>query len=592
MISPFEGRKYRDVLQRYPSWMVFGDSLRGFFKELSKDLFMAEDYHRGTYMNSFLPSANGAAPATTYLSNIDLPIASISGVYSNPISGEIGITRAYEKNELFTNPPTRVSFVRLDDISGEIPPSSGEALCYVQGSALSGLYYYSRVGDPSLYLLNENYEIVASGEFSRRHVSEPLEFIPVTGEWYRAMLSHEPDTDVSFFDIYNPEAPVELDHSGTYVEASKDIISHVGQIRARYSYRDFDSIHRITAETMSWNIGTQIVDPVMVVEPSDPVRVSVQFALTPPSGTVLLAADCTDLRPGECAIVDFSYHTHVHHVESSSGVYQYPSDSADQDSLRIFSAGGLGRSVYYNTTTGNIYGNNVAGTMALRRITDEHGAELGDGLFTVYNEDATGAGPFYVTYSERQTKRYYIFASQSYVACTIPEPPNYALDYTLVDEVLIPASILSISDSDLELQSLLRSAPLSDFQVSIIRGRKGICYDSELGNVWILQDNDILYNLAADMKYYMQPRAAVYTYLRSDVALDGWAKTGSYWYRRAKLMDFEEPDQAYLFRSMVLYDEYIAILGERNSEYFIVLCSRFNPSQFIVLPVVGSTFIP
>jgi len=572
--------------------MVFGDSLRGVFKELSKDLFMAEDYHRSTYMNSFLPSANGAVPTTAYLSNIDLPIISISGVYSNPISGEVGITRAYERNELFTSPPTRVSFVRLDDISGEIPPSSGEALCYVQGSVLSGLYYYSRVGDPSLYLLNENYEIVASGEFSRHHVSEILEFIPVTGEWYRAMLSHEPDTDVSFFDIYNPEVPVELDHSGTHVEATGDTISHVGQIRARYSYRDFDSIHRITTETMSWNIGTQIVDPAMVIEPSDPVRVPIQFARTPSSEMVLLAADCADLRPGECAIVDFSYHTHVHYVESSSGIYQYPSDSADEDSLRVFSTGGLGRSVYYNTTTGNIYGNNIAGTVELRRITDEYRAELGVGLFTVYNEDTPGAGPFYITYSERQTKRYYIFASQSYAACTTPEAPNYALDYILVDEVLIPASILSISDSDPELQSLLHSAPLSDFQVSIARGRKGICYDSELGDVWILQDNDILYNLAMDTKYYVQPRDAVYTYLRSDVTLDGWAKTGSHWYRRAKLMDFEEPNQAYLFRSMVLYDEYIAILGERNSEYFIMFCSRFNPLQFIVLPVVGSAFIP
>jgi len=603
-IPPFRGRLYQDLIARFPSWMKLDEPMDALLLTAAKETFLVNEKHLANYLNSFLPTADGSASNNLYIiesTNDFSMLDTISGEYITPVSGMVGLSKVLTKEDLFGCIPTRISHGASHGVSGEnmsVLSASGESLAYVQTSPSSGVYYFSMVDDPSLYFLSEAYEIIASGELSMRHVEERLEFVPVTGDWYRATLSHMPDGLLELFDVYDVGISVNLDHSGTYVEAAADSLKNFGQLRARYDYRDFQNIHRITTDAINWNIAQERVEPAMIIEQSNRYyeTIPIQFAESTGAGSVLLVADCKSIKPGERARVDFDCEVYVHQEESLSGIYQYDfTGEAHLDSLRIFSQSGTyGAALYYDETSENLYTSFVSGTVEVRGISpDDYYMEAGNGKITVYNNRTEILGPFHITYYAAINKRYEVFARQSYRRSSgdIDLTPFFK-DYSIEKNVLIPKSILKITENDANIWTMLSSAPLEHFSVSVQRARKAIVHDPEYGNLWILQDNDILYNLAHSDKYDVQPRSKTFTHIIGDIEHEGWTQSGDYWYKPMALMDFEQPDDPYLLLSAALYDAYLGILAEKNATYYIILVSRFDPSSITVFPVVGGETLP
>ena len=604
-IPPFKGRSYLDFILHFPSWMEFTGPIDAVLLAAAKETFLAGTKHLGDHFNSFLPTADGAVSRTAYIieSTTDFSTTDVvSGEYTSPVSGTVALTRVLTEDELFGCIPTRISHTESYPLLGEnmaALPASGEALTYIQVSPSSGVYYFSMVDDPSLYLLSESYEIVASGELSMRHVEESLEFIPVTGSWYRAMLSHAPDGALSLFDVYEQGVSVTLDHSGTHVEAELETLGGIGMLRAGYAYRDFADIHRVTSSGIRWNIAQRRAEPDMLVERSDLhyETVTARFANSEVASTVLLAVECEDIRPGERARVDFVYDAYVHQEEALSGIYQYDfAGDAHLDSVRIFSENSTyGNVLYYNAGTENLYTSPVAGSTEVRLLNPgEYSMEAGDGKVTVYNSATAISGPFHITYYIGTSRRYNVFARQSYRRSSGDiEVTSFRKDYEITSEgALRPKSILQLTEGDGNVWTMLSSAPLEHFSISVRRSRKGVAHDPEPGNLWILQDNDFLYNLERPARYDVQPRDDTYTHVIDDSPHENWIPSGSYWYKRLPLIDFEQPENPYLLRSMAIYDAFLGILAERDGDYYMILTSRFDPTDITVFPVVGGDTLP
>ena len=604
-IPPFKGRTYRDFILHFPSWMGLGGPLGGFLLTAAKEMFLVGTKHTGDYLNSFLPTADASISELLYTieANADFSTTDVlSGEYTTPVSGTVGLTRVLSEDTLFGCTPTRVAHAASHTISGEALtplPASGEALSYVQITPASGVYYFSMVEDPSLYILSDAYEIIASGELSMRYVEEDLVFFPVTGSWYRAALSHVPDGALEVFDVYAPGVYLtNLDVSGTYVEIAEEDLGNLGRLRGRYAYKDFDTLHRITTDALCWNITQERMDPAMLIGHDEQhfENISTKLAHSYVSNSVLLSADCRDIKPGERASVDFTYEFYVHQEEALSGIYQYDiGGTAHENSLRIFSESGTHGSVlYYHPGTENLYTSPVDDTVAVRALSpDEYYMEAGGGKVTVYNDITAVLGAFHITYYVKNTRTYNVFAQQSYRRSSgdiynTPFWDDYDLDS---DGVLRPKSILKLTEGDADLWTMLSSAPLEQFSVSVPRARKGIVFDPEPGNLWILQDNDILYNLDRAVRYDVQPRDATYTHAIDDVAHDGWIPSGSFWYKRVPLIDFEQPDVPYLLRSMAIYDAFLGILAEKDGQYYIQFVSRFDPEETSIFSIIGGDAI-
>lgn len=614
-IPVHRGRTFDIMSSKYPGWMSMlydnTDPLNNLIALLSTTSFSLSHEHIGNVRDQYIYTGNIGSNYAQYTisSDTDFLITDIiSGEYHNDlgVSGTVFVSSMQKPSHIFDGCPTRFLFDSFYNISGElldIVPTSGEGFSYVQFSPMSGGYLLSMNDDNSIYTLDEDYQIIASGNYGLFHVEENVSFIPLTGEYYYATLSHVPTGETTFFDIYNEGASISgLIQDRDIIEIPHDYLSWFGQLRARYDYNAFDSISRITTDRIVWNIPYFVQEPAYITDTSGVLTsIPFDFANTYTSGEVYLSCDPLDIMPGEPAQVIFSYDDYTHTEEVTSGVYQYSIPSGYfvyEDSIRLFSENGSEDSkIYYDSSTENFYLDDSDGLTTLYGISDnDYQSWFGDGYLTILNNTADD-GPFHVTYYTRKYKTYNVFARQSYRRSTgAVDITPYWKDYTIKNNVLYPVSILPIVENDISMKGLLRSSPLESFVVNVRRSRKGFVYDSVIGNFWVLQNNDLLYRVdRPSVKYFVRiPSSSdevLYTHLISDRKTDGMTASGEYYYRDYEMVDYEQGEQ-HLLRSMVIYDNYFAILTERNGTYYLVLVNKFDPTDISKHEVFGSEFVP
>jgi len=595
-IALYRGRDYRNIVNLFPSWMNLireDDPINSLLTILGTEQFLAKDRLRGDIRNWFLPTGNLAMPEYLYETDLDANYQTsdiLSGDYETSLySGGARLTQMAAR-DLHAGRITRATLDSQYDISG-LPSGtlSGEGLSFVQQSPYSGQYYLSFYGDPYLYTANyDDTTIYASGDYHTRNAREYVDFLPLSGEWSEYFLTHS-GTLPDLVDIYNLGGTL----SGALIDGSRIYSQHLdwfGRLLAQYDYTTHENISRISSENYIWNILSFIRRPSMLVDPPEGIYDTIPLSRTktPFSGTIAFSTECLDLMPGEMVDLTFTFPSYHHQEEPLSGTYFYESTSGeiDKNSVRIFNGNPTeGRPVYYNPSTGNLY-NYPLGSLTTLYPVEDYTATGGGGFVEIFNP-STLSGTFHVIYHTKDTKVYECHSRQSYVPSESIVWSPYWKDYRVEDNTLIPMSIIELEETDVALLSLLRSSPLDSFSAHARRGRRGLCWDPDLENFWILQSNDILHNIAGDKSHAVNVGRGDFCYLLDNSPHPGWESLGGFYGRRYPILDFQRGD--ILLRSMCLYDNRLVVLGEKNNTLYLLFLERSDPSSQYVLTLEGAT---
>lgn len=243
------------LLDKYPLWMRLrkvGDPIRGIFESLGVHLLNLERGNRRSYYSSFLVTSDVDADSNYnmyYVISGDInELSIISGYYDTmDVTGEIDLIKLNE-DETENYYPTRGFAVEKISL-----PESGNitGLCYLD-EIISGILLISYDQDGSIYSLDENYESLSSSSYCQAAADFYPEFVPLSGNLYRADLFHEPLT-YEFMDIYAADVPI----SGVFVEGQyafifENDLQNYGRILAHITYELCACPYRIKSDQYRW----------------------------------------------------------------------------------------------------------------------------------------------------------------------------------------------------------------------------------------------------------------------------------------------------------------------------------------------------
>lgn len=601
-IPVHQGPLYNINVQKYPTWMKFAlldDDLGKFISVISTLSVHAIEKRINDFYDSYGSTADTAPKYSHYYISRDTDFtydSLISGDYTTGI-GYVGSTVIQQVNsiaEFYTSDPTRFTFEAQNTIDTSIT-TSGMALCYTEVSPVSGIYYVSFAADPTLYTMNEDYKIVASGNYQRYLVDEELEFSPLSGDLYVATLSHTPATSVQFYDIYSEGTTVSgITLSSTSVFSQGEQINWFGRLRAKYSYDDFTEIARVSTGKVIHSINQWEGVPAFVCDETVETFVPLD-SNTHVTGYRSFAVDPTIVVPGETVEITFGYDLYQIQSETLSGTYEYSiaaTDSVHLDSVRIISQSATDNLVYYDSGTTYLSNVNPGSYDTYGNVpSDDFTVEGTSSKLLIRNYTAI-AGPFKIVYYVRRERTNTVESYQSYAADIeggFVRKPDYYKDYTWNKSgMLVPKTIIAPIETASSIVSQFLTMPIDRFSFAVRRWRKGICYDPFFKNYWILENNDVVYNLANKKRYYIpryleDPR---YTYVCDIVHHDGWSDGTGYYYKRVDLENYY-PEARYLITGMTLWGAYLCFYAFKDQKSYIILSSRFDPSQVLVYQIYG-----
>jgi len=243
------------LLDKYPSWMrlrKLGDPIHGIFESLGIHLLNLERGSRRSYYSSFLVTSDVDADSSYNMYHIlsgDINETSIiSGYYDTmDATGEMDLIKL-DEDETEDYYPTRA--FAMEKI---LLPESGyiAGLCYLD-EIISGILLVSYDQYGSVFSLDENYESLGSTSYCLATAEFYPEFVPLSGDLYKADLFHEPLT-YEFEDIYNAGVSI----SGVFVEgqyafAFESDLQSYGRVLAHITYELCACPYRIKTDIYKW----------------------------------------------------------------------------------------------------------------------------------------------------------------------------------------------------------------------------------------------------------------------------------------------------------------------------------------------------
>lgn len=496
----------------YPRWMDFTSNIHDPFYKVFSNIF-------SNTREALIKIGGGIY--NTQFSNVDVKWQSYVYTITDSLNlsgsfyGDSNLITQCISNEDFLSPiPTRLVYQEEISIDNQEDLFS---VCYIDN--VSGQFH--AIGHSGIYLYDLSGALHDSHVYNWGYVKENIDL--VDDEY---ILKFEPASGtLHIYDIYDYDGTSLTEvPSGQFILSGSTLYANYvsGQYFAEYHHLIYEDGAKIKTSNPKWE-NYKYSNYIFIAPEAGYSMVPVPFTLETGSSYVRLITDCSNIRPGRSATVNF-----YHDVLSITTWPDYHTDmlispiSGEQilsDSIRAYTTSDTGETPLYlvgdNIYSVSDFGGTAIYPSSINTSIEPFGVRLLSGEYT--------SGTSYISYYSEYKESYDVSGEQSYLPSDTLTVPLYENHYVIEDSYLYPKTVFTVQEPRTHIRSQMNYVNQERFELYTQESYGGICKRFHTQDVWICSDqlNSYQNKIEGDTVYFNTSQYDVdYTYRFADALVD------------------------------------------------------------------------